>query len=174
MSGPADPARFGGSGLTLAAFGAVVAVFGLVVGLPYLLGPVVGLAGVVASWAWRRRRAGAGRELGVLPAIVALGVLALAAPAVPATELLGGLSALALLLWAADDPARPAGGGRRAVGEIATCGLAVAVAWTLVLTVPRRTGAIDLAGALLAALLLLVAWLLTREASRGTGADASA
>lgn len=173
MSAPGSGPGRGGSGLTFGVAAVAVAVFGLVGGLPDLIGPALGVAGLaVASW-WRRRPA-TGATFGPLPAVVALAVLAATSPAAPSTELFGGLAAVALLLWLADDPSRPAGGGRRAGFAVATCALAVGIAWSVALVLPRPSGAIGIAGGMLAALLLLVAYLLARATEGRSSVGATA
>jgi len=92
-------------------------------------------------------------------------VLAVTAPVVPSTELFAGLTGLAFLLWLADDPARPVGGGRRAVPAIAVGALGVGVAWAITLGLEGRSPDVGLAGALLAAALVLLALLLARVPS---------
>jgi hypothetical protein len=165
--------RQGGSPLTFAVATFAVVLFGLVGGLPDLAGPAVGVVGLVTS-ALVRRRTAVGATYGPLPALVALLVIATTAPAVGSAMLFGGLAALAVLLWLADDPARPAGGGRRATLPLATCGLAIAIAWSLVLVLPRPSREVGVAGGLLAALLLLLAYLLVRSARQPHEEAASA
>ena len=139
--------------------GLVAGFFGLLGGLPGFLGPVVGVLGVVGSALLRSREPVLGGAVPLLPALVALAVLTGTAPAGPPTDLLAGLIALLLLLWAADDPARPAGGGRRAVPTVAPAFLAVGLAWVLSLALIGQPADIGLAGALLAAALVVLAFL---------------
>jgi len=163
----------GGSWATVALAAVAVATFGLVGGLPDFLGPTIGLVGLVLSSLLRRRRP-AGAVFGPLPALAALGAIAVSAPPVPSAELLGGLATLAVLLWLADDPERPAGGGRRAAPALAGCGLALGIAWSVVLAVPPPSGAIGVAGAILASIFLLIAYLIVREAEGPSPSGASA
>jgi hypothetical protein len=164
LSGRAADDRPGGSVLTLVLAGAATALFGWVGGLPFLLGPVVGVAGVVGS-SLLRTRPRVGASFGPWPALLALAALAVTAPPVSSAELFGGLATLAVLVWLADDPSRPSGGGRRAGLTIGSCAVGVAVAWSLLAVAPRPTGAVGVAGALLVVVLLVVAYLLVREAS---------
>lgn len=163
----------GGSGFTLALAVLSAATFGLVGGLPELAGPAIGVGGIVLTAAWRRFGPSPGEAYGPLPALIAFVVLAASSPPSASAELFGALAALALLLWLADDPARPSGGGRRAVPTLAACSLVVAVAWSLALALPRPSGAVGLAGGLLALALLVLAWLLAREVAGGSAATAS-
>ncbi len=110
----------------------------------------------------RGMRPGAYGTLTLVPPVVALGLLAATAPPGPSTDLFGGLSGLALLLWIADDPGRPSGGGRRAVPTIAVASLGVGLAWAVTLALPSKAPDVALGGALLAAALVLLAVLLGR------------
>jgi hypothetical protein len=162
MSDPLAEGRRGGSGATavLAAFAMVL--FGLVGDLPLLLGPILAIVGVVLSGLWRRW-ARPDVDLAPVPALFALGALALTSPPVPSAELFGGLATVAVLLWLADDPSRPAGGGRRAATALASGALAVGIAWSFALVLPGRIPGVGVAGGLLALVLLLLAYLLVRE-----------
>jgi hypothetical protein len=173
VSAPVVDAARGGSRLTFVLAVLAVSLFGLVGGLPDLIGPAIGVVGLVLSSLWRRRPT-TGRTFAPLPALVALTVLAVSAPVVASAELLGGFATLALLLWLADDPARPAGGGRRAVSALASCGLAVGIAWSALLLLPSTSGRVGVAGALLAAVLLVLGYLLVREAEGRSSVAASA
>lgn len=164
MSGQPAVDRPGGNLLTLVLAAVAAALFGWVGGLPFLLGPVVGVAGVVGS-SLLRSRPRRGSSFGPWPALLALAAIAVTAPPVSSAELFGGLATLAVLLWLADDPGRPAGGGRRAGLAIGSCAVAVAVAWSLLAVLPRPSGAVGAAGAVLVVVLLLVAYLLVREGS---------
>jgi len=172
-SGPAPGAR-GGSAFTLALLLGATIAFGFVGGLAEFVGPAVGAGGVVAS-AWLRRRYGLAAPTATLvPAVAALGVLAVSAAPVTSAELLGGLAALALLLWIADDPSRPAGGGRRAFRAIAACAASLGIAFGLFLALPALPPAVGVAGGLLAFVLLFLAVLLERfpRTARDGGASA--
>lgn len=160
---PRPPPRGrGGSPFTLALFVAATTAFGFVGGLADLVGPVIGAAGVVATAILRRRYPDTGPALMLLPALAALGVLAVTAAPVPSTELLGGVASLTLLLWTADDPARPAGGGRRAVPALAACAASVGIVFGLSLALPSLPPGIGIAGGLLALVILVLAVLLER------------
>jgi hypothetical protein len=171
VSGRLSPSVPGGGVLTLVVVGAAMATFGLVGGLAGVLGPAVGLAGIAASASWRRWRPVSGRSLAVVPALVALGALALTSPAGPSPELFGGVASLAVLLWLADDPSRPAGGGRRASPALAVCAAGMAIAWVLAVGLPAAPPEIGIAGGLLAFVILLLAVLLEHRGTvRSSGA----
>lgn len=157
---PPEPPRGGGC-LTLGIFGLVLAVLGLLSGLPWLLGPVIGVAGVLLSSRLRastRLRS----ELALLPGLAAMATLLFASPIAPSTELFGGLASLAFLLWLADDPARAPGGGRRAVPTLGLAGLAFGLAWSITLPFGPAAPDIGLASGLLVAALVLVGLALWR------------
>ena len=162
MNEPVLPLDRGGGLATAVLFGFTAGVFGLLGGLSVLYGPAIGVGGVAIASALRGWRPEQYRTVALAPAILALAILAATAPPVPAAELFGGLSGLAFLLWAADDPSRPSGGGRRAVPTIALASLGVGLAWAITLAVPGRAADIGLAGALLASALVLLALLVAR------------
>lgn len=162
MTDPRGPSDLGGGIATTGLFAFSAAVLGLLGGLPEYLGPAIGVGGVAISAVWRTFRRDRPGAVTIAPALIALATLAVAAPALASTELFGGLSGLAFLLWLADDPSRPRGGGRRAAPAIAMVALAVGVSWAITLGVPGRTPEIGLAGGLLAAAFVLLAWLVSR------------
>jgi len=120
------------------------------------------VVGVILSAFFRSRQPVGLGTWGLLPALGAIAILAATAPAIASTELFGGLTGLAFLLWIADDPARPSGGGRRAVPTIALGALGVGLAWAITLALPSKGPDIGLAGGLLAAGLVLLAVLIAR------------
>ncbi len=159
--GPTPPRR-GAPRLTTVLFAGIMVLFGLVSGLPALLGPIVVLGGVGVS-AYLRPRLGPRRSsLEVVPALLALSVVGLGATPGRSTELFAGLSALAFLLWLADDPRKEPGGGRRAAPALGLAALAFALAWGITLPFPPGTIDVGLAGGLIAAALVLVAVVLVR------------
>jgi hypothetical protein len=151
----------GGGFATVFLLGFSAAVFGLLGGLPSIVGPIVGIAGVAGSHLWRRWRPTAGTAP-LAPVLLAIAALALTSPPVAASELFGGLTGLALLLWIADDPARPSGGGRRAAPAIALIALALGLTWAISLALPSRTPEVGIAGGLLAGAFVALAWLVGR------------
>jgi hypothetical protein len=169
VSTPTPPAAGGGYATTVLLV-AVAAFLGLLGGLPYFLGPAVGVLGGVGSAVLRRRRGRHGGAVVLLPVLGAIAVLVVTAPPGPGSELFAGLTALALLLWLADDPARAAGGGRRAVPTLAPAALAVGLAWAITLGLAGASADVGLAGALLATGLVLLAFLFANLARPGARA----
>ena len=159
---PSRPTDRGGGLATTMLFGFTVGVLGLLGSLPLIVGPATGVAGVAVTAVLRSRGSPRVGNWALLPALGTIAVLAATAPAEPASELFAGLAGLTLLLWIADDPERPAGGGRRAVPTIALGALGVGLAWSITLALPGRSPDVGLAGGLLAAALVLLALLVAR------------
>jgi hypothetical protein len=158
MTRPGAGGAGGRRGLaTTALLAGTAVVFALSTDLPWYFAVTLALAGVGGSVALRRADDLAMVEFAAAPALVAVGGIALAAPATPAAALLGGGCALAVLLWLSDDPARTAGGVRRAVPTVLVAGLAFVVAWGSALILPETSGELGLAGGLLALSLVLIA-----------------
>lgn len=156
MNAPAPPPGPGGLRLSTAVFGIAMLLLGLVTGVVPLLGPVTAVAGVAGSAYLRPRLTKDRAVLALVPALAALGLLLLLAPVAPSSELFGGLAAVALLLWLADDPSQAPGGGRRALPLLSVGGLAFALAWTLTLSFPVSTRNLELAATLATVALVLV------------------
>lgn len=167
MSEPSADEPKGGGAATVVLFAAVAAVLGLVSGLPVLVGPALGVAGVLVASVWRGASGGRPGAVTALPALVALAALTAAAPPAPSSELLAGLAGLVFLVWLADDPARLRGGGRRALPTVASAAVGVALAGTIALAVPTQNLGVGVAGGLVALALLLVAVRLAREEGGG-------
>jgi hypothetical protein len=97
-----------------------------------------------------------------VPALAGIALEAIAAPVGLGTELVAGLSALALLVWLADDPARPVGGFLRALPTVALPALALGIAWSSALFLPSGAVPLGVAGGLLALTVVAVALLAGR------------
>ncbi len=160
MSAAAEPVLRGGGLPTAALLGFAMGVLGLLGGLTIYVGPALGVGAVAAATVLRRVRPRWLGRLNLLVPLVALAVLAATAPPAPSTELFGALGALGLLLWVADDPERPRGGGRRALPILSVAALGVGLAWGVTLAFPSRSPDVALGGALLATALVLLAVLL--------------
>jgi hypothetical protein len=162
VTGPGrrGPATAGLSGEFLLA--GLVAAFALVTDLPWPIALTVGLGGVGATLSVRRWGQPLAVELAPGPVLVSLGVLAITAPSNPIAALLGGGCGLAILVCLADDPAREVGGPRRAGSTMLVVALAFGIAWGSALLLPPASGALGIAGGLLALTLFLIASLLRR------------
>ena len=159
MIGRPASARWRGTGswLLLAAVGGL---FGLASGLPYAEGALVSVAGIIIGGILRRPASPAHlRPFALLPVVIGVGAVAIASPFALLTELLAGLSALAILVWLADDPARPAGGVARARYTIGIPGAALGIAWASALLLPSNSASLGVAAALLVFVIAAVAFL---------------
>jgi hypothetical protein len=158
----APPPAGGGDLGTTALLAGTAGLLGLLGVLPSFLGPAIAVVGVVGSWFLRRREPRGTGPLAMAPSLLALALLTASAPAGPATDLFAALTALAFLLWLADDPARPAGRRRRALPTLAPAALGVGFAWGLALGLPGETANVGLAGSLIAGALVVLALLFGR------------
>lgn len=158
--------RFGPPGAGLLAVGAAIAV-ALALWDPHgaLFGTGIALAGFVLAGALRARGGARIRPFEMLPAVVALGYLALVAPTAIVTDLLAGLSALALFAWIADDPELPRGNLRRSGDVLLLPALGLAVAFSSSLLIQPGYVYVGIAAALLIGGLLAVAWVLSHPES---------
>jgi hypothetical protein len=160
------PGPRGGGVATAALLGVALGFLGLLADVPFYLGPAVAAVGVVASTVWRVRRPTPGGSWALVPALAALAALCASAPAAPPTELFGGISGLAFLLWVADDPGRATGGGQRAVPMLAPAALGVGLAWVIALALTGETANIGLTGSLLVVALVALAVLVSSLSAR--------
>lgn len=161
MSATFLPAPRGGGAATPLLLGALAVLLGLFGGFPFPLGGVVGGAGVGLAVAWRAARP-QGSPLTALPALLAISAESVVAPPGTATELLAGLCGLALLLWLADGPARPADGPARSLPAFAQVALAVGLGWAIALVGPHGPSNVGIAAGLLVVAIVLLAILLHR------------
>ncbi len=159
VGSPTPPAARGIGSLVL--LGATASLFGLLGGLPLGEGIAVVLVGVAAGGVLQRLRSHARlRSLAPVPVVLGLALVALDSVFGLLPELLAGLSGVALLLWLADDPDRPAGGVGRARLTIAVPGLALGIAWAGALLLPSNSASLGVAVALLVFVIVAVAFLI--------------
>lgn len=141
--------------------GALVAV-GLGLWDPH--GAVAGIGIAIAGFAIAGTiRAFAGRSVRpfeLLPAVAVLGYLALVVPTSIVTDLLAGISALALFVWLADDAELPRGNLRRSGDSLLLPGLGLGVALSSSLLIEPGYVYVGVAAGLLVGGLLTVAWVL--------------
>jgi len=175
MTEAASDAAGGGGLLGTLVLGLAAVVLGLVGGLPFALGALIGVVGVGASVAFRTVASRPWRAWTVVPAMLAVSVEVVLAPAVPAAELVAGATGIAFLFWMADDPHGSRGRAERGLIPIAVVAVAVGFSLGIVLALPRFPSEVGIAGGLLALAMVLVAILLARsrfDAARGTRVDA--
>lgn len=168
------PERKGGGVLTITFLAGTTVFLGLLSGFPLFFGPVVALVGIGLSVTLYRLRRSVTHEVASAPTVIAIGLLAIAAPVAPSTELFAGLSAIALLFWMADDPWRPASGPRRASRAVMLAALAFALAWGTSLLLPTGRPEIGIAGGLIAFGIVLLALLFGRPEWIGRGSTETA
>ncbi len=130
--------------------------------VPTILLGLLGLLGVIAGIGLRAARYSVLREAAPVPVLVALGVLAAETPVGPLPELLVGVAGVVFIAWLLDDPSRPASGATRAAVEWTIPALGVGLAWTSSFLLPSSAAPLGVAGGLLAASLLVLAYLVRR------------
>jgi len=163
MSSPSSPVSLGSlRPATLVLLGVTAVLLGYLSGFPYGFGPFLAVAGVIAGAALRLHPSPRVAAYAPVPVLAVLVVEVLPAPVGLGSELVAGFAGLAFLLWLADDPSRPVGGAVRSLPTVAVPALALGIAWSSALFL--RSGAVPLgvAGALLALVLALVAFLVSR------------
>ena len=99
------------------------------------------------------------QQVAAVPVLVALAIGAVASPLGIVPELVAGGSALAFLLWLADDPARPAGGPVRGRVAILIPAFALGIAWASALLLPSRSASLGVAAGLLVFAIAALAYL---------------
>lgn len=135
---------------------------GFLAGFPGRFGPVVAAAGIALAAGLRASSSRAVVAYAPVPALAVLVLEAAAAPVGLGLELVAGGSALAFLVWLADDPTRPVGGSVRSFPTVAIPALALAIAWSSAFFLPAGAVPLGVAGGLLALTLALVAFLAGR------------
>jgi hypothetical protein len=130
--------------------------------LVWYFGLLVAGAGVAGSGVLRSRVPRISPAPAVVPVLAALVVLAATAPSTPGTDLFGGVAAIALLAWLAEDPGRVPGGVVRAAPSLLVVVLTLGIAWTSALFLPTGSARIGFGAALLVLVTILVAVLLGR------------
>jgi hypothetical protein len=153
---PAVDGRAVRSAVVVTLLGSLVGVVG---GVLFAVAVFVPLAGSVAALALRGRPTPASAEGGLLPALVALGVVtALAAPSL-LVGVLAGVAGLAVLLWNAETPLqrfRPA----EPVEGLLIPGLGLGVALLTTLVLPGANAAVGISALAVVVALGVVVWAL--------------
>jgi hypothetical protein len=126
--------------------------------LAALLLTTVGLAASVGLRAIGRP---ALTELAPVPVLLALGALSVETPIAPLPELLTGASGVVFVAWLLDDPWRPPGGFSRGAVVWAVPAFGVGIAWASTFLLPAYAASLGVAGGLLAAALVALAYLVS-------------
>ena len=158
--GGRNPPRWFGPTVPLLALSMLALAYGS--RIPSVAAFVLALLGVAAGVGLRAARPSGLRELSAAPVLVVLGGLAVATPASPVPELLVGVSGVAFIAWLADDPARPPAGATRGAVVWAIPALGMGVAWASEFLLPATSAPLGVAGGLLAASLVALAYLVAR------------
>lgn len=98
--------------------------------------------------------------LASVPPLLGLTVLASYATATGVTALYGGVAALVLLLWFADDPDRLPGGAARALNRLLIPTVGLGIAWASAFLLPGNVAPLGVGVALLVVVAVLAALLL--------------
>jgi hypothetical protein len=130
--------------------------------LPLLLGASVAVVAVALSEFLRLSARLRTQDLAPVPVLATLGVLAAAAPIGPVPEVLAGAAGVVVLAWIADDPTRPPRGVLRGAVGWGLPGLAVGLAWASSFLLPGSAAPVGVAGGLLAAAVIALAYLFLR------------
>jgi hypothetical protein len=138
---------FGPAYLALAAAGLALTLLG---SLNWVAGALIAVGGASLASGVRAASPRSLQFLGLVPALIALGILASYASLSPVTGLAGGLAGLALLLWCAEEPDRLPGGLARGAGMLAVPAAGFGIAWTSSFLLPAGLGTVGIAAALLA------------------------
>lgn len=146
----------------LALLAVALGLFGVLAAFPFLLGVPIAVAGAGGAFLLRNRGGPRSRAYAFVPPLVGLVLLASNAPSAPSTDLVGGLAAVALLAWLADDPARAAGGISRALPSLLLVLVTLGIAWVGAFLLPAGTALIGVGAGLLVVVMILVAVLLGR------------
>lgn len=150
---------------------AVAALLGVVGGLPLLAAILVPAVAVVVSLVVRGTPSPAAQEYGLLPALVALGVLAVLSVPSFLAGVLAGLGGLALLLWNADTP-QDARRGIDPVDGLLLPGVGLAVALLAAIALPAANAAVGLAALAIVVAFALVLWALGRAVGPAAAGEA--
>ncbi len=143
-----------------ALFAVVAGLFGWTTGFPDGAGAFIAVSGVAIAGALRQPTwFPGGRPFAPVPGVLGLAAVASFSPLGLVPELLAGASGVALLVWLADDPARPSGGPARAQLTIGVPALALGIAWASALLLPSDSASLGVAVGLLVFVLAAVAYL---------------
>jgi hypothetical protein len=159
MAAPVRPSFRGRFGASVPLLLVAALALGAVGRLPLVVALPVAAAGVVVGVAMRGSRDLLAREASIVPVLLVLGALALQAPVAPVPGLLAGFAGVAFLVWLTDDPHRPPAGISRGWVEWTLPGVGVALAWSSTLLLPSTAAPVGVAGGLLAASVLALAFL---------------
>jgi hypothetical protein len=158
---PPGPARLPrGLGWPLLLLAVVLAGFGTLGTLPLVTALTVALAAVTLGALPRLLPRRSLRPLAPVAPLVGLAVLADYAVPTGVTALYGGVAALVLLIWLADDPERLPGGSARALNRLLIPTVGLGIAWASAFLLPGGVAPLGAGVALLVVVVVLAALLL--------------
>jgi hypothetical protein len=167
---PSDRARPIGSSVLLALAGGFL---GYVTVHPGLVALAVVWAGVAVGIGLRLTSHRRLRPWAPVAVLAALAAGAVSSPLGVVPELAAGGSALAFLVWLADDPSRPAGGVLRGRAMVLLPAFALGVAWASSLLLPSGSASLGVAAGLLVFVIATLAFFIGRPALFEADAAAS-
>ena len=130
--------------------------------LPIALGLALTVVGVAAGVWLRVAPWPAWRAVFLVPPLLALAVLAVYTPAGPVPILVVGAAGVTFVAWILDDPFRPPAGASRGAIVWAIPALGFGIAWASTFLLPSSATSFGVAGGLVAAALLALAFLVGR------------
>jgi apolipoprotein N-acyltransferase len=122
----------------------------------------VAVAGVLIATVLRLSRTALLRGVSPLPVLVLFGILAAETPVGVVPELLAGVAGVVIVAWLLDDPMRPPDGLRRGWMIWGIPAVGVGLAWASASLLPSTSAPVGIAGGLLAAALVILAYLVRR------------
>jgi hypothetical protein len=102
------------------------------------------------------------REVAPAPLIAVLAATAAATPVAILPELLAGVTGVLVIVWLADDPLGPADSASRALLLWGIPAVGLGLAWASATLLPTSAAPVGVAGALLVAALVILAYLVRR------------
>jgi len=147
---------------SLALLAVLGGLFGFLANWPHYEGLILMLAGVGAGGALQRLGPSWVRAFAPVAVVVVFTAVALESPLGLLPELVAGGGGVAVLLWLADDPGRPAGGVARAQNTLGIPALALGIAWASALLLPSSSASLGVAVGLLVFVIVAVAYLFGR------------
>jgi hypothetical protein len=130
--------------------------------LEKLLLAVLGVVGVAAGTGLRLARDPDLRDIALLPVAIAYGLLGAATPVAVIPDLLAGVAGVLVVVWLVDDPRGPPKSVSRGHLVWGVPAVAVGLAWASASVLPSSSAPVGIAGALLVAALVMLAYLIRR------------
>lgn len=130
--------------------------------LPLIPALALATLGVAVGVGLRAARSPTLQNLSAAPVLATLGIFAAVTPIAPVAELLVAASGVAFVAWLTDDPSRPPAGVARGAAVWAIPGLGAGLAWASASLLPSTAAPLGVAGGLLVASVIALAYLVAR------------